>query len=68
MKGIKIFPKKRKEYGRKNMVANDLRIFQEMKNKGQFSLEKKILQNANKETLSYQFIRMNPIISFLKKV
>ena len=50
------------------MVANDLRIFQEMKNKGQFSLEKKILQNANKETLSYQFIRMNAIISFLKKV
>lgn len=50
------------------MVANDLRISQKMKNKGQFSIEKKILQYANKETLSYQFIRMNAIISFLKKV
>ena len=43
MKAIKIFLKKRKAKSNK-MVANDLKISQERKNKGQLSMEK-ILQN-----------------------
>lgn len=61
VEGTKILPQKKKTKS-DNMVAHDIRIFQKVKNKG---MQKKILKNAKKETLSYHFIQINSKINFL---